>query len=113
MDNDSLCCGNVVLRTGRFGKYDYGWFRNLVHYGDFFPPSYDLSTIPTTLPFLMAHGGQDQLADELDVRHLLMQLPSPTQVLFVPQFAHGDFVLGSSARTLVYDKLLLFFANAL
>lgn len=102
-----------LLRTGRFGKYDYGWFRNLVHYGDFFPPSYDLSTIPATLPFLLAHGGQDQLADELDVRHLLLQLPTPTQLLFVPQFAHGDFVLGSSARTLVYDKLLLFFANAL
>lgn len=101
-----------LLRTGRFGKYDYGWFRNLVHYGDFFPPSYDLSAIPTSLPFLLAHGGQDQLADELDVRHLLLELPAPTQVLFVPQYAHGDFVLASSARALVYNKLLLFFANA-
>lgn len=101
-----------LLRTGRFGKYDYGWFRNLVHYGDFFPPSYDLSSIPSSIPFLMAHGGQDELADEQDVRHLLEELPGVTEVLFVPQYAHGDFVLGLSARTLVYNKLLVFLDNA-
>ena len=100
-----------MLRTGRFGMYDYGWFRNLFHYGDFFPPSYDLSSIPSGLRFLLAHGGQDALADEADVRHLLEDLPSVTEVLFVPEYAHGDFVLGLSARTLVYDKLLLFFAS--
>ncbi|MCO5608101.1 hypothetical protein L7F22_062307 [Adiantum nelumboides] len=102
-----------LLRTGRFGKFDYGWFRNLGHYGDFFPPAYQLSNIPRSMPIMLAHGGQDQLADEMDVRHLMLELPSVTQVLFVPQYAHGDFVLGLSARTLVYDKLLLFFANAL
>lgn len=101
-----------LVRTGRFGKYDYGWFRNLGHYGDFFPPSYELSNIPRSMPIMLAHGGQDQLADEMDVRHLMLELPpsSVTQVLLVPQYAHGDFVLGLSARTLVYDKLLLFFA---
>ncbi|KAI5067872.1 hypothetical protein GOP47_0017005 [Adiantum capillus-veneris] len=99
-----------LLRTGRFGKYDYGWFRNLGHYGDFFPPSYQLRNIPGSLPIMLAHGGQDQLADEMDVRHLMLELPSVTQLLFVPHYAHGDFVLGFSARTLVYHKLLLFFA---
>lgn len=102
-----------LLRTGRFGKYDYGWFRNLGHYGSFFPPQYDLSTIPNNIPFLFAHGGQDDLADELDVRHLLEDLPGVSEVLFVPQYAHGDFVLGMSARTDVYDKLVLFFENGL
>ncbi|KAH7278605.1 hypothetical protein KP509_38G048400 [Ceratopteris richardii] len=100
-----------LLRTGRFGMYDYGWFRNLLHYGDFFPPSYDLSEIPRSMPMLLAHGGQDQLADEEDVRHLMLELPNTAQVLFLPQFAHGDFVLGHSARVLVYDHLLRFFAG--
>jgi lysosomal acid lipase/cholesteryl ester hydrolase len=93
--------------------YDYGWFRNLLRYGDFFPPEYELAAIPSRLRFLVAHGGRDALADDADVRHLLQVLPAnAAQTLLVPQFAHGDFVLGSSAKSLVYDNLLLFFDSS-
>jgi hypothetical protein len=100
----------AVLRTGRFGMYDYGWFRNLVRYGDFFAPQYEIAAIPAGMRFLLAHGGQDALSDDADFRHLLQVLPA-AETLFVPHFAHGDFVLGSSAKTLVYDQLLLFFGS--
>eukprot|EP00249_Psilotum_nudum_P008097 c21042_g1_i5 orf=542-1813(+) len=98
-----------LMRTGRFGMYDYGWFGNLFHYRDFFPPSYDMSSIPMSLPILLAHGGRDDLVDAQDIRHLLEDLQGKTQILFMPNYAHGDFVLGSSAKTDVYTKLLLFF----
>eukprot|EP01018_Ginkgo_biloba_P027222 Gb_28603 [translate_table: standard] len=98
-----------LLRSGRFGKYDYGVWGNLEHYWSIFPPSYDLSAIPERISFFLAHGGKDQLGDEEDVRHLVEQLPGEVKMLFMPSYNHGDFMLGTSAHVDVYPFLLEFF----
>ena len=34
-----------------FRKYDFGnWFENMEHYGDYFPPKYDLSNVQVQCP---------------------------------------------------------------
>ena len=76
--------GFVVLRSGRFGKYDYGLLGNLAKYWNIIPPSYDLSAIPKRLPFFLARGGRDMLADAEDVRHLAEQLVGYVEMLNVP-----------------------------
>lgn len=98
-----------LLRSGRFGKYDYGLVGNLANYLTLTPPSYDLSAIPRHLPFFLAHGGRDMLADEEDVRHLAELLPGYVKILKMPNYNHGDFILGTSAHSDVYPHLLEFF----
>lgn len=97
-----------MVRKGTFAKYDYGWIGNLRHYFSIRPPEYDLQAIPTTLPILVAYGGMDALSDPLDVHRLCYRLPKLPQELYIPQYAHGDFILGSTARSEVYDRIVQF-----
>ncbi|KAJ7524947.1 hypothetical protein O6H91_17G028900 [Diphasiastrum complanatum] len=98
-----------LVRSGGFSRFDYGLFGNLAHYRSIFPSSYDLSAIPADLPIMLAHGGQDTLADKVDVSDLIASLQGDPQVILVPEYAHGDFVLALNATTEVYDKVLNFF----
>ncbi|KAH9306951.1 hypothetical protein KI387_011355, partial [Taxus chinensis] len=86
-----------LLRSGRFGKYDYGFFGNLVKYWRISPPSYDLSAIPERLTFFLAHGGRDKVADPEDVRHAGDELPGEVRILFKPNYDHEDFIHGTSS----------------
>eukprot|EP01018_Ginkgo_biloba_P027217 Gb_28601 [translate_table: standard] len=106
---DNLLTLVAVMRSGRFCKYDYGLFENLKQYGHFFPPSYDLSKVPKDLPFFFAYGGQDLLADEVDVKRLADELQGEVVKLFMPNYSHMDFVLGTSAHIDVYPAILHFF----
>jgi lysosomal acid lipase/cholesteryl ester hydrolase len=98
-----------VVRSGRFCKYDYGFFGNLDKYSSLTPPEYDISAIPASLPILLAHGGNDALADPEDVNILISSLPGTPEVLNLPNYAHGDFVMGTTARSDVYTQVLKFF----
>ncbi|GLJ09318.1 hypothetical protein SUGI_0106560 [Cryptomeria japonica] len=98
-----------LLRSGKFGKYDYGFFGNLAKYWSISPPSYDLSAIPKRLPFFLAHGGKDRVADAEDVRHVAAKLPGEVKVLFKPKYDHEDFLHGTSSWVEVYPYLLEFF----
>eukprot|EP01018_Ginkgo_biloba_P027220 Gb_28599 [translate_table: standard] len=113
-DSQSTSTRNMVqlaqlTRSGRFCKYDYGLLENLEQYWDFFPPSYDLSKVPKNLPFFFAYGGKDLLADEMDVKRLADELPGEVVKLFMPNYSHMDFVLGTSAHIDVYPAILHFF----
>ncbi|KAH9324828.1 hypothetical protein KI387_005006, partial [Taxus chinensis] len=98
-----------LLRSGRFGKYDYGFFGNLIKYWRISPPSYDLSAIPERLTFFLAHGGRDKVADPEDVRHAGDELPGEVRILFKPNYDHEDFIHGTSSYVEVYPYLLDFF----
>ncbi|GAQ87253.1 Triacylglycerol lipase [Klebsormidium nitens] len=97
-----------MIRTGRFAKYDYGWVGNLRRYFRLSPPAYDLRRIPSSLPMLIAYGGMDALSDPLDVHRLRADLVNAPQTLYVPHYAHGDFILGKTAKEEVYDKVSRF-----
>lgn len=97
-------------------KYDYGNARfNLAHYGETRPPVYDLSRIPRDLPLFLSYGGQDALSDVRDVSTLLDSLRlhdvGKLHVQFVKEYAHADFIMGITAKDVVYNQVMSFFRN--
>ncbi|GAA0154643.1 lipase [Lithospermum erythrorhizon] len=103
-----------IVRYGRLRKYDYGGrFKNLEHYGEYIPPAYDLSKIPHDLPMFLSYGGQDALSDVKDVETLLGLLKGhdadKLQVQYVKDYAHADFIIGVTAKDVVYNQVIKFF----
>uniref|UniRef100_A0ACD6AFY0 Uncharacterized protein n=1 Tax=Avena sativa TaxID=4498 RepID=A0ACD6AFY0_AVESA len=104
----------MVRRKG-IRRYDYGNVKaNMKHYNQTRPPLYNLSSIPTHVPMLLMHGGQDFLGDVPDTRHLLKTLvrnheKDNIEVIYVPDYAHADFVTGFNAPQLVYKPMVNFF----
>lgn len=88
-----------MIRKGTYSKYDYGKLKNLIEYGKFNPPKFDLSRIPKSLPLWMAYGGNDALADITDFQHTLKELPSPPEVVYLENYGHVDFILSLQAKT--------------
>ncbi|XP_068638133.1 triacylglycerol lipase 1-like [Aristolochia californica] len=97
------------VRSGKFCKYDRGFIRNLIHYWSFIPPSYKLHRLPEDLPFLLAYGGNDYLADTQDVMRLKSEIPRNVEIHFLPNYSHSDFVLGMQAQVDLYPRILSFF----
>ncbi|XP_076932341.1 triacylglycerol lipase 2-like [Bidens hawaiensis] len=103
-----------TVRDGVLAKYDYGTpIFNMEHYGSPRPPIYNLSNIPKDFPLFISHGGQDALADSKDVANLLDDLKlhdeGKLSVQYVREFAHADFIMGVTAKDVVYDKIVSFF----
>ncbi|KAL6051175.1 Gastric triacylglycerol lipase-like [Balamuthia mandrillaris] len=96
-----------MIRHNKFQKFDWGRLGNLLHYGQPFPPSYNLSALLQP-PIALFTGSNDYLADPEDVLRLLSELPRETLVDFhnEPDYAHLDFILGMDARTRIFPKVL-------
>lgn len=103
-----------TVRDGILAKYDYGNDNyNIEHYGYYKPPHYNLSNIPHDLPLFLTYGGRDSLSDSKDVETLLDSLklhdPDKLSVQYIKDYAHLDFILGVSAKNLVYNQVVMFF----
>lgn len=94
------------ILNGGFQMFDYGLVGNLENYGQFTPPQYDLSSIPTNIPLAMYSGAKDLLADPFDVAYLLTQLPAGSFWLSVPDYAHIDFVWATDAHKVIYPTIV-------
>lgn len=98
-----------VLRKFNYERPDY----NVMHYGEAFPPIYNLSNIPPNLPLFISYGGQDSLSDVLDVANLLDNLKfhdvDKLSVQFVRNYAHADYIMGVNAKDIVYNSVIAFF----
>ncbi|KAK6137012.1 hypothetical protein DH2020_029247 [Rehmannia glutinosa] len=100
-----------MIREGTFAMYDYGMWKNLMYYSQPKPPTFDLSSIPSSLPIWMGYGGNDALADISDVKHTLKELPSKPDLLYLENYGHIDFLLSVKAKEDVYDSMLAFFTS--
>ncbi|XP_008788885.2 triacylglycerol lipase 2-like [Phoenix dactylifera] len=103
-----------MIRRGTITKYDYNNDdENMKHYGQTTPPAYNMSSIPNNLPLFLSYGGQDELSDVADVRHLLNSLKfhdgSKWTTQYVENYAHADFVMAVDAKQVVYNPLMAFF----
>ncbi|KAL2634034.1 hypothetical protein R1flu_005513 [Riccia fluitans] len=98
-----------MVRKGTFEMYDYGKLGNILHYYRLSPPAYDLFKIPQSMPIWLAWGGNDALADPVDVAHTMAELPSKPELVYVEDYGHIDFVLSTRAKSDVYDSLIAFF----
>ncbi|KAI8018690.1 Triacylglycerol lipase 2 [Camellia lanceoleosa] len=107
-----------TVRDGTLSKYDYGnLFYNVKHYGESRPPLYNLSNIPHNLPLFLSYGGQDALSDVRDVETLLDSLklhdPDKLSVQYIKDYAHADFIIGVTAKDIVYNQIISFFRHQL
>lgn len=103
-----------TVRDAKLSKYDYGSAQlNIEHYGARDPPVYDLSKISGDVPLLLSYGGQDALSDVKDVEDLLdaLKLDKSVQVQYVKNYAHVDFVMGVTAKDLIYNRVISFFRD--
>ncbi|KAF8399932.1 hypothetical protein HHK36_015803 [Tetracentron sinense] len=105
-----------TVRDGIVARYDYGNADfNVEHYGQNKPPIYNLSNIPHNLPLFISYGGQDALSDVRDVGNLLDSLKfhegDKLTVQFIKDYAHADFVMGVSAKEIVYNAIIAFFGR--
>ncbi|XP_059643171.1 triacylglycerol lipase 2 [Cornus florida] len=103
-----------TVRDGVLKKYDYGNDNfNVEHYGEAKPPVYNLSNIPHNLPLFLSYGGQDALSDVRDVATLLDSLKlhdeDKLSVQYIKDYAHADFIMGVSAKDIVYNQIVAFF----
>jgi len=57
----------------------------------------------------MASGGNDALADPVDVVHTMQELKSTPQLVVLPDYGHIDFVLSIQAKEDLYDSMIAFF----
>eukprot|EP00252_Welwitschia_mirabilis_P017415 TRINITY_DN3860_c0_g1_i2.p1 TRINITY_DN3860_c0_g1~~TRINITY_DN3860_c0_g1_i2.p1 ORF type:complete len:416 (+),score=56.59 TRINITY_DN3860_c0_g1_i2:260-1507(+) len=102
-----------MIRKGTFAKFDYGLLKNLKHYGSFKPEAYHLSQIPKSLPLWMAYGGNDALADVEDIKHMLSEMNTKPQLLYLESYGHLDFVLSIQAKQDLYYSMIDFFNSCL
>ncbi|GMH18153.1 hypothetical protein Nepgr_019994 [Nepenthes gracilis] len=100
-----------MIRKGTFARYDYGIWKNLKKYGSLKPPAFDLTYVPKTLPIWMAYGGNDALADVMDVQHTLKELQCKPELLYVENYGHVDFLLSVQAKEDIYDHMIGFFKS--
>ncbi|KAL6288234.1 hypothetical protein ACE6H2_012624 [Prunus campanulata] len=103
-----------TVRDGVLAKYNYGRLDfNLMHYGKFSPPIYNLSNIPHNLPLFLSYGGRDSLSDIRDVELLLDILKlhdvGKLTVQYIKDYAHADFIMGLNAKDIVYNQVTAFF----
>ncbi|KAK1404374.1 Lipase [Heracleum sosnowskyi] len=103
-----------TVRDRRLAKYDYGSANfNAEHYGDSRPPVYNLANIPHDLPLFLSYGGQDSLSDVKDVENLLDNLKmhdvDKINIQYIKDFAHADFIMGTTAKDVVYNQIMAFF----
>ncbi|KAE9599544.1 putative triacylglycerol lipase [Lupinus albus] len=103
-----------TFRNGVLTKFDYVFpSANYRHYGQFFPPRYNLENIPHDIPLFLSYGGIDALSDVPDVRILLDILkfhdPDKLTVQFIKEYAHIDFIMAINAKDIVFKDVLSFF----
>ncbi|GFS31087.1 Myzus persicae-induced lipase 1 [Actinidia rufa] len=116
VDCYDLLASFTVVRDGIVSKYDYGNpISNIVHYGQARPPIYNLSNIPRNFPLFMSYGGRDALSDVRDVGTLLDSLklhdPNKLTVQYIKDYAHADFIMGVTAKDLVFNQMIAFFRD--
>eukprot|EP01133_Synstelium_polycarpum_P019085 gene19085-22852_t len=85
-----------------YKKFDYGPIGNIKHYGQMTTPSYNISDF--SAPLIIYYGGNDDLADVVDVEWLIPQLPTLLYKKFIPTYSHLDFVWGETAYLDIYDE---------
>lgn len=94
------------FKSGKFRMFDYGLAKNLLKYGSFSPPNYDLSSV--TAPVFLHYSDNDWLAAVTDVDELASKLGNLAGKFRIsdPKFNHLDFTYASDADTLLYHRVL-------
>jgi hypothetical protein len=86
-----------MVNSGKFQMFDYGKNGNVRHYNQTTPPLYDPSKV--NIPTAMIWGGNDDLADDADVRLLLPLLPNVVYPLHELELIHLFLMSSGTSST--------------
>ncbi|XP_031767964.2 lipase 3-like [Galleria mellonella] len=101
----ALHYGQLAL-TGKFSRYDYGFFENLIMYGSLTPPDYELDKI--TSPVAIYYATKDRVTPQASVDAISSRLGNVVKLTRVPydDFSHADFLFARDVKELLYDDVL-------
>ncbi|CAI5460899.1 unnamed protein product [Closterium sp. Yama58-4] len=101
-----------MVRSGEWKQFDYGFIKNWLRYHQSTPPFFRASDFPSTTRLAIAYGGRDSLAVPADVEWLISKLTRrPEEVLYIPDYAHLDFLFATSVVMDVYTQIVRFFTK--
>ncbi|XP_051002903.1 tear acid lipase-like protein [Acomys russatus] len=96
-----------AIRTGVFQAYDWGSSAlNMLHYSQPTPPLYKVEDMK--VPTAMWSGGQDCLADPLDVKNLEANISNLVYHRKISGYNHIDFLIGLNAPSKVFNEIVRF-----
>ncbi|XP_065871851.1 triacylglycerol lipase 1-like [Euphorbia lathyris] len=100
-----------LVRAGTLSKFDYRMLANSKLYGSVKPGAFNLSAIPKSVPIWMGYGGNDALADTIDVERAIKDLQSKPELLYLENYGHLDFVWSSTGKEDVFNHIIEFFTS--
>ena len=93
------------VENNGFQEYDYGSAEaNRQHYNQTTPPTYSIKTM--RVPTAVFTGGEDWLADPVDVQYILDNLSNLVFQKNIPNYNHIDFIWALTANQDIYADLL-------
>ncbi|CAH3966336.1 unnamed protein product [Pieris brassicae] len=93
------------IRDKSFRSFDHGLLGNLLKYGRYTPPEYDLKNIKVNMTMHYTLG--DILLHERDVLAMSEAIPNcKVRRVARKDFSHTDFLLAKDTRELVFDYLI-------
>uniref|UniRef100_A0A915JYM4 AB hydrolase-1 domain-containing protein n=1 Tax=Romanomermis culicivorax TaxID=13658 RepID=A0A915JYM4_ROMCU len=93
-----------MVNTGKMQKYDYGFIKNLMVYGQTWPPEYQIERMEVdTVAF---YSPRDAFADDRDVLPLLNKIRKLKKVYRLDQYSHLDFLWALDSVEKVYTPMM-------
>ncbi|XP_049275323.1 gastric triacylglycerol lipase-like [Rhipicephalus sanguineus] len=97
---------NVLVKTGRFCKYDYGAAKNKEIYRQTAPPCYPLEEIRAPVAIFWGHGDTLSRPQDVDrIRNRISSIVVDERVGSGP-FNHVDFIYGVHVKRVLYDRMI-------
>nr|XP_008542330.1 PREDICTED: lipase member K isoform X2 [Equus przewalskii] len=94
-----------AVNSGQFQAFDWGNHdQNIMHFHQLTPPLYNVTKME--VPTAVWSGGQDLVADPMDVENLLPKITKLIYYKLIPHYNHLDFYLGQDAPQEIYQDLI-------